>query len=127
MTADQQTVLVVEDDDDLRSIFRSALALAGFAVQEAADGFDALRRLDSNPPDLVVLDLSLPIISGYIVQQEIAANAHTRRIPIVIVTGSNDDLSHLDVACVLRKPVHSTELIRTVRRCLASGAPLASA
>lgn len=127
MSAEQQKVLVVEDDDDLRFILRSALSLAGFAVQEAGDGLDALRRLDSNPPDLVVLDLTLPLLSGHAVRQEIAAHADTRRIPIVIVTGSAEDLSHLDVACVLRKPVESHQLVRTVRRCLAGGAPIASA
>lgn len=127
MAADQHKVLVVEDDDDLRLIFRSALALAGYAVQEAADGLDALRHIDSDPPDLIVLDLALPFLSGFAVQQEVAAHAHTRRVPIVIVTGSAQDLAHLQVACVLRKPVESSELLRTVRRCLASGAPFAGA
>ena len=116
-----KTVLVVEDNADLRIMFRTALTLDGFRVLEADDGLAALRLLDSTPVDIVVLDLGLPIISGHVVRQEIAAQADLRDIPIVIVTGGpagNPD----GVACVLRKPVLPDELVRTVRRCLASGA-----
>ena len=91
-------------------------------TQEAGDGLDALRLIDASPPDLVVLDLGLLLTSGQIVQAEIAARAHTRRIPVVIVTGSRDDHSDLAVACVLRKPVSPDDLIQTVRRCLGTGA-----
>lgn len=52
-------ILLVENDAPLRGMYRTALRLAGFFVQEAANGFDALRALDSDPPDLVVLDLAL--------------------------------------------------------------------
>lgn len=104
-----------------------SLSLAGYEVQEARSGFEALRLIDNNPPDLVVLDLSLPGIDGLSIQQEIAANAFTRHIPVVIVTASTQDLSHLDVACVLRKPVRPDDLVVTVRRCLVAGAPPAGA
>jgi two-component system alkaline phosphatase synthesis response regulator PhoP len=114
---------VVEDDPDLRRMYRTALTLARFEVQEASVGIDALRRLDQERPDLVVLDLLLPDISGVVIRQEIAAHAHTRNIPIVIVTGSSMDLASLDVSCVLRKPVSPDELVQTVRNCLTSGAP----
>ena len=52
-----------------------------------------------------------------------AAQAHTRHIPVVIVTGSAMNLDHLDVPCVLRKPVDPDGFVRTVLSCLASGAP----
>ncbi len=84
----RKTVLVVEDDADVRSLFRAALTIAGFQVTVVADGLDALRRIDSDPPSLVVLDLGLPSISGAVVRQELAAYEHTRNIPVVIVTGS---------------------------------------
>lgn len=117
------TVLVVEDDPAVRRMYRMALMLAGFDVVEADDGLAALHQLDDRPPDVVVLDLMLPTMSGLVVQQEIAAHAHTRRIPIVIVTGSNLSLDHLDVPCVLRKPVSPDSLVDAVRSCMASGAP----
>jgi two-component system OmpR family response regulator len=120
-------ILVVEDDDDLRRMFRTALSMAGFEVVEAGDGLEALRHIESRPPDLVVLDLVLRALDGISVQQELAARAVTSRIPIVVVTGSSIDTDALDVACVLRKPVMPDELIKTVRRCLVLGAAASGA
>ena len=106
-------------------MYRTALTLAGFDVHDVSIGIDALRYIDQEPPDLIILDLMLPDINGMVVRQEIAAHAHTRRIPIVIVTGATLDLSAADVACVLRKPVAPDELVRVVHSCLQSGAPSA--
>jgi CheY-like chemotaxis protein len=117
----RQVILIVEDDHDLRRMFRTALTIAGYAVEEAADGAAALYRVHHEPPDLIVLDLSLPTVSGLIVHQEIAAHAHTKRIPVVIVTGSTMNLDHLDVPCILRKPVDPERLITAIRECLQSG------
>jgi DNA-binding response OmpR family regulator len=116
-----ETILIVEDDADLRRLYRLTLALGGFQVQEAADGLEALHLIDLSPPDLVVLDLVLPTVSGFTVQQEIAAHAHTRSIPIVVVTGSESTLD--EVPCLLRKPVDPDRLLEVVRTCLAAGAP----
>ena len=115
MVADgAKRIFVVEDNDDLRMLFRIALALDGFEVDEARTGLEALRLLEVNRPDLVVLDLYLPGIDGFAVQQELSGG----NVPIVIVTSSPRDLSSLSVACVLRKPVSPDELVRTVRYCL---------
>lgn len=104
-------------------MFRISLRLAGYEVQEAGDGLEALRQIDHSPPDLVILDMGLPFVSGAVVQQEIATHVFTRNIPVVIVTGSGKDLSDLKVACILRKPITPQDLVRTVRTCLAAGAP----
>jgi CheY-like chemotaxis protein len=117
------TVLIVEDDQALRRMYRTALTLSGYEVVEADDGLAALHFVEHHSPDLVVLDLMLPTVSGLVVQQEIAAHAHTRNIPIVIVTGATMALDNLDVPCVLRKPVSPEALIDAVRSCLKSGAP----
>ena len=117
------TVLVVEDDPALRRMYRTALGFGGFNVIEADDGLSALHLLEQRSPDLVVLDLMLPTVSGLIVQQEIAAHAHIRNIPVVIVTGSEMSLDHIDVPCVLRKPVSPDRLVDAVRSCLSAGAP----
>jgi DNA-binding response OmpR family regulator len=116
-------ILIVEDDEQLRQLYRTTLSLAGFDVRQAGDGLQALREIDRDPPDLIVLDLGLPNVSGFGVQQEIAAHAHTRDIPVVVVTGSTLDLKNLDVPCVLRKPVAPDDLVAAVRRCVASGGP----
>lgn len=120
--SERRTILVVEDDEDLRRLFRTALVLAGYDVVEAGDGLEALLRIDQAPPDLVVLDIVLPRLSGIAVQQEIAAQAVTREIPIVVITGSGMEADGLDVACFLRKPVSPEQVVDVVRRCLASGA-----
>lgn len=118
--SERQTILIVEDDEDLRRLFRTSLTLAGYDVVEAGDGVEALQRIDLCLPDLVILDLVLPGLSGAVVKQELAAQAVTRDIPIVIITGTYVDPSDFDVACLLRKPVTPDQLIQTVRSCLAA-------
>ena len=120
-------ILIVDDDADLRRLFRMTLTVAGYDVEEAGDGIEALQLIDNRPPDLVVLDLVLRSLDGISVQQELAARAITRHIPIVIVTGSSLDLTGLNVACVLRKPVMPDDLVKTVAMCVAAGAPGAGA
>ena len=107
----------------LRLLWRTTLRYEGYDIIEAGDGIEALQYLEQHRPDLVVLDLGLPRLDGLSVQQEIAAQASTQQIPVVIVTASPDDLSQVDVPCVLRKPVTTDELLAAVRRCLVSGAP----
>ena len=111
----------MEDDEDLRRLFRTVLTLAGFDVVEAGDGMEALRWIDHSPPDLVILDLLLPRVSGLVVQQEIAAHAITRHIPIVVITGAPIAAEEIQVACFLRKPVAPDQLVSAVRNCLGSG------
>jgi DNA-binding response OmpR family regulator len=113
------SVLIVEDDASLRTLYRTALTLAGFDVAEASNGYDALRALEAAPPDLVILDLLLPVMSGHVVRQELAAQAHTRHIPVVIVTGEvAPRVDALDAECLLRKPVTPERLVEVVRSCL---------
>src|SRR4051812_32031681 len=102
-------------------MFRTALIMAGHRVVEAADGMEALQLLDRNPPDLVVLDLRLPRVSGGEVRQEIASQAHTRDIPIVVVTATPGPHDELGVACVLTKPIYPDVLVEVVRDCLKKG------
>ena len=112
----KRIVLLVEDDEDLRRMFRTALVLEGFYVYEAANGYDALSVLEQDATDLVVLDLRLPRIDGLSVLEEIQAT--TRNLPVVIVTGSDLDLSRFDVDCILRKPISPDILVKTVHECL---------
>jgi CheY-like chemotaxis protein len=121
----RRTILIVEDDGDLRRMFRTALTIVGFSVIEATDGPAALHFIHTDPPHLIVLDLGLPTVSGFMVLEEIAAHANTKHIPVVIVTGSTMPLDHLDVPCVLRKPVDPEKLISVVHQCLQAGSGMA--
>ena len=110
------SVLVVEDDADLRYLFRVSLAVAGFRVREAADGYMALAALEDTMPDVVVLDLGLPRVSGFIVLDEIAARPDAAGLSVVVVTGLDVDES--ENATYLRKPVDPNLLVSTVRGAL---------
>jgi DNA-binding response OmpR family regulator len=114
----RRRALVVEDDEDLRRVLRLALTFEGFDVVQATDGLEALRLIEKASPDIILLDLGLPGVSGHDVLSELSLRADLR-IPIVVVTASRERLDHLSVECVLRKPVKLDELIQTVRRCLA--------
>ena len=112
-------MLIVEDDPQLREVYRMALRAAGHVVLAVEDGTDALRQIEQAVPDLVVLDLALPRLGGHDVHRELKARPDTRDIPIVVVTGT--DLSEAearDFACVLRKPCDSDRLIAAVEQCL---------
>lgn len=110
-------ILLVEDDADLRGMFRVALTLAGFEVREAADGYDALVMLEQGNTDLMVLDLRMPRVGGLDVLQDMRARKSS--VLVVVVTAHPDDLSHLPVECVLTKPITPETLIATVNQCFA--------
>ncbi len=115
----QKSVLVVEDDIDLRHVFANALRFAGFVVREASDGLQALHMIEGNPPNLIVLDLYLPMLDGLSVRDEVRANKETRGTRILIVTGSPEDFGpRLRGDFVLRKPVTPDHLVAAVRHCL---------
>lgn len=111
-------VLIVEDDGDLRHLFSTQLTLAGFRAESVDNGLAALQRIDEAPPDLLLLDLGLPVISGLSVANELAASALTRDIPLVVVTGQLTTAPPTNAVCVLWKPVSLPNLIATVNRCL---------
>jgi CheY-like chemotaxis protein len=115
----ERYVLVVEDDPTLRELYRSALRGAGYAVVAVADGLDALRRVERDAPDAVVLDLALPRLGGRDVQKELKSAPDTKHIPIVVVSGTDtSDLDPADFACVLNKPIDVDTLIVAVQNCL---------
>jgi DNA-binding response OmpR family regulator len=117
--ASSASVLVVEDDDDLRGLFRDSLRSAGFEVSEASDGPAALAMLDDQAFDVVVLDIWLPTMDGVAVREQIAANAHTADIAVIVVTGTVVDVNRLPSARVLHKPIDPIELVDAVRASLA--------
>ena len=111
-------MLLVEDDDDLRILYRAWITGAGFGVIETSDGIDALQIIDSSPPDLIILDIRLPTLDGLSVREEIAADARTREIPVIVVTGSQVDVKRLTGTRVLQKPVNRDRLVDAVRAAI---------
>jgi CheY-like chemotaxis protein len=117
MPSARASILVVEDDTGLRGVFRQALTAAGFDVREAADGIEALRRIDAKLPNLIVLDLGLPGVDGRDVLVELARLPQTFAIPVVVVTGQAH-VADVRASCVACKPVSPDELVEIVSRCL---------
>jgi two-component system cell cycle response regulator DivK len=117
-------VLVIEDTDDNRQIVRDLLTHAGYDLSEAVDGAAGVAAALKDPPDLILMDIQLPVIDGYEATRRIRANPATRTVPIIAVTSyalSGDDAKALAVGCTgyIAKPYSPRELLALVRRFLA--------
>ena len=106
-----ETVLIVEDDDATRELYRQALIVAGYRVLAVRDGIDALRIIEAETTHAVVLDLGLPRLGGMDVYKELRAHDATRDIPVIVVTGSDSrELEHCESRFFLRKPISPESL-----------------
>ena len=82
------TILLVDDNPPSRELMREILEASGHAIAEAANGRDALELIYQNPPELVFLDLQMPILDGFSVIRELRNDARFRSLPVVAVTAS---------------------------------------
>jgi CheY-like chemotaxis protein len=80
-------VLVVDDYDDAREMYAESLLVSGFRVAQAADGAQAVELALSLSPDVILMDLSLPGVDGWEATRQLKADARTRHIPVVALTG----------------------------------------
>jgi DNA-binding response OmpR family regulator len=112
-------LLVVEDDPQLRHMMALLLEDEGYPVDTAADGLDAIRRLQERRPSLVLLDLNLPYVNGDEVGARIRAR-YGQALPIVLVTASQHGVGIAEAleAEYLPKPFNVDELLTVVWRCL---------
>lgn len=110
-------ILIVDDDNDIRSVEREMLAEHGFAAREAHDGAEALRQIDIEPPLMIVLDIQMPGIDGPTFAREL--RTRLRHVPLVIVTAAADPKREADrcnAEAYLPKPFQAEDLLRLVRR-----------
>lgn len=122
-----KTILVVDDEEDVRKFLSAALIEAGFTVVTACDGFEALEQVRKEIPDLISLDLVMPKKSGVRFYREMTKNKAWSNIPIIIVTGhARDDLGKADLreltmsgpGVYLEKPVKPTNYIAAIKKIL---------
>jgi CheY-like chemotaxis protein len=120
-------VLVVDDEPDVRSYLKNALTDAGFLVETAADGLEALEAVRRDPPDLISLDLVMPRHSGAKFYRELQKDRHLAKIPVLTVTGhARDELGRADFeemtmsgpGVYLEKPVRPDTYVSAVCRLL---------
>ncbi len=111
-------VLIVEDERDIAALFRHVMDLAGYRTEVAANGRIALDRLATCQPDVVLLDLSLPGISGVNVLQRMRVDERLKTIPVVVVTAYSELADNLAVEpdLVMLKPVSAVQLSDLVQR-----------
>ena len=119
-------ILLVEDDDAFRIFCRVALEASGYEVLEARDGTVAVEQALRHRPDLVVLDLWLPGLTGSGVLRVLRANRRFDRVPVIVLSGVPDvkdreGLLSFGADEVLEKPISTEALADQVRRWLASG------
>jgi CheY-like chemotaxis protein len=117
-------ILVVEDDDDLRSMLVDVLREEGFEVTEARNGREALDHIGaSGPPAAILLDHVMPVMDAMTFLQERSRQPPLRRIPVVLLTaldpGKIEWPAGVEATSVRCKPVDVAELVSTLRRLCA--------
>ncbi len=110
-------VLLVEDDDLTRQAIRSALEGEGHAVEEAEDGLDGLLKALASKPDVVVVDIEMPVFDGYGVAQRVR-QVLGRGVRLIALTGHDERERALAAGfdVFLLKPADPAEVLRAVRR-----------
>jgi CheY-like chemotaxis protein len=116
-------ILIVDDDPEARRIFSSALYYNGFSCQEAATGMEGIAAAKELRPDLIVMDVKLPDMSGMLAAEILKAHAGFEHVPVVCVTATDlPAKAAVDRGCaaVLYKPLQPAELVTAVRKWLAA-------
>ncbi len=116
-------ILVVEDQPDNRQIIRDLLTSVGYQLIEAEDGETGVRLAQSERPDLILMDIQLPVLDGYEATRQIKTDPDLRSIPIIVVTSyalSGDDQKAMAAGCdaYIAKPFSPRELLATIRKFL---------
>ena len=119
-------VLLVEDNLHNRRIFSGILNHFGFRVREAEDGEQALEQVQADPPDLILMDLSLPVMDGWEATRRIKALDQCKHIPVLALTAhamAGDRERALDAGCdgYLSKPISPKAVAAEVERVLHGG------
>jgi DNA-binding response OmpR family regulator len=125
MPSDNPHILVADDEEDVLMLCRVNLEFEGFEVTEAPNGAEAVRLARDVEPDLILLDVMMPVKDGWETLTELKADNGLRKIPVVMLTAKvqeEDQFRALaaGAADYVTKPFHPTSLVRTVRTVLAT-------
>ena len=120
-------ILIVEDQEDNRTILRDVLSTVGYELIEALNGEDGVKLAQSERPDLILMDIQLPQMNGYEATQQIKSIAELKTIPIIAVTSyalSGDEAKARAAGCdgYIAKPFSPRELLAKVRKYLSDEA-----
>ena len=123
MSAEQKLVLIVDDEAPNRKLLEQLLPLEGYQVISAADGVEALNAVETQRPDMILLDVMMPELDGFEVAKKLKANKDTAGIPIIMLTALNDQSSKIKGLAAgaedfLSKPFDRTELSIRLRNLI---------
>jgi CheY-like chemotaxis protein len=116
-------VLLVDDYPDAREMYSEYLQFAGFEVIEAANGIEALQRAGESAPDIILMDLSLPVMDGWEATRRLKSDERTNGIPVVALTGHalagiSEDARRAGCDAFVTKPCLPEDLVKEIRRVL---------
>lgn len=116
-------ILVVEDTEDNRQILRDLLGMAGYQMVEAHDGAQGVAMATEHRPDLILMDIQMPVMDGYEATRRIKADPALKAIPIVAVTSyalSGDEAKTREAGCdsYIAKPYSPRQMLAKVREIL---------
>jgi CheY-like chemotaxis protein len=118
------TILIADDHDDNRELLRILLSGAGYDVREARDGSECLALARDQPPDLILIDLSMPVLDGWGVFRELKADQRTQTIPCMAVTAhaelDRNEALETGFSAYISKPFSSDVLLKTIATVLAN-------
>lgn len=115
-------ILVVDDEPGIRATVAAMLEIEGYDVDQAVNGADALARLDHHAPDVILLDMRMPVLDGWAFAAEL--RRRNLDVPIVVMTAARDAgrwAGEISAAAALSKPFRFDDLILAVERAAARG------
>lgn len=119
-------ILIVEDNSDVRRLYAIGLNQRGFEVKLAANGAEAVERIESERPDIVLLDWLMPLMDGGEVLDRLSRERNVPLIPIIVISGQpapEDGPLDPRIRCWLTKPVSIDELVAQIQLPLAEATP----
>ncbi len=129
----KKTVLVVDDDVELRSMYRARLEASGYKVVEATNGEQAMARAVEDKPDGILLDVMMPRVNGFDVLDILKTTPETKKIPVIILTALMQDEAKTRAhnsgaaACLVKAEVMPGQVVETIQRVLQPSASPPSA
>ena len=123
LNGNHATILVVDDDDSIRSLLQQELGEAGYLIEEASNGKEALTRIRQHRPDLVILDVMMPEMNGFDVAAILKNDPKTMDIPIIVLSIVQDKARgyRIGVDRYLTKPIDTAELFAEVGNLIEQG------
>ncbi len=118
-------ILVVEDNEMNRNLLKRRLVLRGYEVLEARDGADGVAVAQAEHPDVILMDINMPILDGWSATRQIKASPLTQAIPVIVVTATTPDEARrncLATGCngYVGKPIDFSDLLTQIEGLLAS-------